>query len=322
MSRLTLISPRPSETGSISQKTRRTSGSAVREREAEAAAAAAQPWQRQRELDGRAEEDSDRVGVQAVVDRVPERRRTHQHGDDHDVPRHRRDRRNEELVERVQHRAHDARQAEQDERREQHAREPDRRASCGSRTAAITCGASTSNTSVTAERPTNDSQKTLDATRHARSRSPRCSRSLKTGTNAAPSAESATSARTRFGTWNATVNALIDSLHAEERRRDDLAQHAHDPAETGRDREQRGRDRQATPRGGLERRGGVGLGHRARIGTRPAGPGLATGRERPDRARFRGGARPSRASRAFRSALQGHSGEHQAAEEARQGLRP
>jgi len=29
-------------------------------------------------------------------------------------------------------------------------------------------------------------------------------------TNAAPRAESATRARTRFGTWNATVNALIE----------------------------------------------------------------------------------------------------------------
>ena len=35
-----------------------------------------------------------------------------------------------------------------------------------------------------------------------------CSRSsVKTGTKAALSAESATSARTRFGTWNAIVNA-------------------------------------------------------------------------------------------------------------------
>ena len=145
---------------------------------------------------------------------------------------------------------------------------------------------------------------------------------MKTGTNAAPSAESATSARTRFGTWNATVNALIDPCTPKNAAATISRSTPDDPAETGRDREQRSRDRQATPRGGLERRGGVGLGHRARIGTRPAGPGLATGRERPDRARFRGGARPSRASRAFRSALQGHSGEHQAAEEARQGLRP
>ena len=146
-------------------------------------------------------------------------------------------------------------------------------ASCGSRTRPSPAARSTSNTSVTADRPTNDSQKTLDATRQARSRSPRCSRSLKTGTNAAPSAESATSARTRFGTWNATVNALIDPCTPKNAAATISRSTPDDPAETGRDREQRGRDRQATSRGGLERRGGVGLGHRARIGTRPAGPG-------------------------------------------------
>src|SRR5829696_1033241 len=53
------------------------------------------------------------------------------------------------------------------------------------------------------------SQKTVDAMRQARSRSPRSRSSLKTGTNAAESAASATSARTRFGIWKATVNALI-----------------------------------------------------------------------------------------------------------------
>ena len=53
------------------------------------------------------------------------------------------------------------------------------------------------------------SQKRVDATRHARFRSPFSSSSLKTGTKADESAASATSARTRFGTWNATVNALI-----------------------------------------------------------------------------------------------------------------
>ena len=52
------------------------------------------------------------------------------------------------------------------------------------------------------------SQKIVDATRHARARSPFSSSSLNTGTNAPESAVSATSARTRFGIWNATVNAL------------------------------------------------------------------------------------------------------------------
>ena len=49
----------------------------------------------------------------------------------------------------------------------------------------------------------------LDATRQARRRSPFSSRSLKTGTKADERAASATSARIRFGIWNATVNALI-----------------------------------------------------------------------------------------------------------------
>ena len=53
------------------------------------------------------------------------------------------------------------------------------------------------------------SQKSVDATRQARRRSPFSSSSLKTGTNAPESAASATSARTRFGIWNATVKALI-----------------------------------------------------------------------------------------------------------------
>ena len=57
--------------------------------------------------------------------------------------------------------------------------------------------------------PSSISQKRLDATRHARLRSPFSSSSLKTGTNAEESAASATSARIRFGIWNATVNALI-----------------------------------------------------------------------------------------------------------------
>jgi hypothetical protein len=49
----------------------------------------------------------------------------------------------------------------------------------------------------------------VEATRHARCRSPFSSNSENTGTNAAESAASAASARIRFGTWKATVNALI-----------------------------------------------------------------------------------------------------------------
>ena len=52
-------------------------------------------------------------------------------------------------------------------------------------------------------------KKSVDATRKASLRSPFSSSSVNTGTNAPWSAESANSARTRFGTWKAIVNADI-----------------------------------------------------------------------------------------------------------------
>jgi len=70
-------------------------------------------------------------------------------------------------------------------------------------------GATTMKSAVSAERMRSTSQKRLDATRQARRRSPFSSSSVKTGTNADCSAASATRARTRLGTWNATVKALI-----------------------------------------------------------------------------------------------------------------
>ena len=57
--------------------------------------------------------------------------------------------------------------------------------------------------------PSMTSQRSVEATRHARLRSPFSSSSEKTGTKADESAASATSARTVFGTRNATSNALI-----------------------------------------------------------------------------------------------------------------
>ena len=63
-----------------------------------------------------------------------------------------------------------------------------------------------------AVRPRSTSQKSVEATRHARLRSPFSSSSLKTGTKAPERAASATSARTRFGIRNATVKALIGPL--------------------------------------------------------------------------------------------------------------
>src|SRR2546422_9006071 len=60
--------------------------------------------------------------------------------------------------------------------------------------------------------PSSISQKSVEATRQARARSPFTSRSLKMGTNAADSAESATSDRTVFGMRKAISNALIGPL--------------------------------------------------------------------------------------------------------------
>ena len=63
------------------------------------------------------------------------------------------------------------------------------------------------NMSVTAPRTTRIRPNSAPASSNASLRF-FCSRSsVKTGTNAAVSAESATSARIRFGTWNAIVNA-------------------------------------------------------------------------------------------------------------------
>ncbi len=70
-------------------------------------------------------------------------------------------------------------------------------------------GASRMKTAVTAVSTRMRSQRMVDATRHARARSPFSSSSLKTGTKAPESAASPTRIRIRFGIWNATVNALI-----------------------------------------------------------------------------------------------------------------
>ena len=78
----------------------------------------------------------------------------------------------------------------------------------GSPNGAMISGAKTIRRAVSAPRPSSSSQNRVDATRHARLRSPFSSSSLKTGTNADESAASATSERKRFGTWKATVKAL------------------------------------------------------------------------------------------------------------------
>ncbi len=118
---------------------------------------------------------------------------------------------------------------------------------------------------VITESPANESHQTVEATRQARSRSPRSSSPLKIGTKAAPSAASATSERIRLGIWYATVKALIASpctvkIHAAAASRN----MPDEPACAGRDGEQRGRDRHAAPLGCL---GGGGGGTPARRAT-------------------------------------------------------
>ena len=73
----------------------------------------------------------------------------------------------------------------------------------------IRSGAARMKSAVTPPSTRKVSQKSVEATRHARVFSPRSRSSLNTGTNAPERAASATSARTRFGIWIATVNALI-----------------------------------------------------------------------------------------------------------------
>jgi hypothetical protein len=79
----------------------------------------------------------------------------------------------------------------------------------GSPNGAITSGAKMISNAVRPPSPSSISQKRLEATRQARLRSPFWRSSLKTGTKADESAASATSERKRFGTWKATVKALI-----------------------------------------------------------------------------------------------------------------
>jgi hypothetical protein len=70
-------------------------------------------------------------------------------------------------------------------------------------------GANTMKRIVALPSPTRIIQKSVEATRQARARSPFSRSSLKTGTNAEESAASATSARTVFGIRKAISNALM-----------------------------------------------------------------------------------------------------------------
>ena len=101
------------------------------------------------------------------------------------------------------------------------------------------------------------SQKIVDATRHARARSPFSSSSLKTGTKAPESAWSATSERTRFGIWKATVKALIFPAAPNVDAAIDLANEPEHAREAGRGAEDRGRPRKAAAVRALLREGGI-----------------------------------------------------------------
>ncbi len=70
-------------------------------------------------------------------------------------------------------------------------------------------GASSTKSAVRVPSTTAITNTSADATRKASARPFFSSCSVKTGTNAACSAASAKRLRTRLGTWNAIVNALI-----------------------------------------------------------------------------------------------------------------
>ena len=95
----------------------------------------------------------------------------------------------------------------------------------------ITHGAITMKSAVRPPSPSSISQKIDEATRQARFRSPLTSRSLKTGTNAAESAESATSDRTVFGIRKAISKALIGPLIPNRCGLPDLPHEPEDPRE-------------------------------------------------------------------------------------------
>ena len=108
----------------------------------------------------------------------------------------------------------------------------------------MSSGAIRMKTAVSAPRPSSISQSRLDATRHARLRSPFSSRSLKTGTNADETAVSATSARIVFGHEERDLERVDLALDAEVVLGHDLADQAEHARDRGREREDRRRDRE------------------------------------------------------------------------------
>ncbi len=119
------MTPSPMVTGSISLSTRTTPGS--RRLKCTFRRKSIRPKHRHdhRELDDRAEQHADRVGVDLVV-ALEELAQPDQRADDHEIPDERRDRRDREVVVGVEDPHEQPVQAEQDDDREQHLREPDR----------------------------------------------------------------------------------------------------------------------------------------------------------------------------------------------------
>ena len=121
-------------------------------------------------------------------------------------------------------------------------------------------GASRMKSAVSAPRPSRKSQTSVEATAHARRRSPFSSSSLKIGTKAAESAWSATSDADEVRHLEGDREGVDRPLDAEVAADDDLAEEPEDAREAGREREERRRPGQAAPPPGRFGRAGLCLG--------------------------------------------------------------
>ena len=123
--KLTLISPMVSVTGSISTRTRRTAGSRQSSTIVRLAVEPAEPRERKQQLHQRPENDDAGIEVELRVLVVDPWHAEDEAEDDDEVPCDRRERRDCELVIRVQDPDDDPGQPEQHDDREEHARQPD-----------------------------------------------------------------------------------------------------------------------------------------------------------------------------------------------------
>ena len=121
--RLKLMSPSPSDTGSISDEDPANRRVSPVDEHAQLAVEAAQPGQRQQDLDERAEHDRARVDVEGVALRVGHRYADDDPDDDHEVPGDRAQRGHREVLVAVQDPDDHPGEPEQDHRREEEARQ-------------------------------------------------------------------------------------------------------------------------------------------------------------------------------------------------------